>query len=253
MKLIYSKISLLFFIAEVYGYSTGAPEPGCITLEPGHGNPPRDNQENPYHLQVKELGTRLEIILKGSGWLIVETFRGFIIQVRQNSDDAIIGSFDINSSSSAQYGACSLPQNTVTHLSSDDKTSVSVIWNSPRNFHGQVYVTASVVQDYNNYWVDFRSDIIDIKKTTEPEPEPEPEQETEPEPEPETDERAKLESKIKPKHVIYDGCFETKGCFGYPALCEVTEDCQVVASWRQVTTTTTTTTNSLKKCVVRDF
>ena len=25
----------------VYGYSTGAPEPGCITLEPGHGNPPR--------------------------------------------------------------------------------------------------------------------------------------------------------------------------------------------------------------------
>ena len=58
--------------------------------------------------------------------------------------------------------------------------------------------------------ISHRSDIIDIKKITEPEPEPEPEQEPEPEPEPETDETAKLESKIKPKHIIYDGCFETK-------------------------------------------
>ena len=109
-----------------------------------------------------------------------------------------------------------------------------------------MYVSWSVVENYSNYWVDVRSEIINIgsepepktesepeselKPETEPEPETKPEPGTEPgpgtvpepkvEPEPsgkpehhgkpEQLQKSSVGKQTKPWHPIYEGCFIEK-------------------------------------------
>lgn len=94
-----------------------------------------------------------------------------------------------------------------------------------------MYVSATVVKDYANYWVDFRSHNIEVtvqSGQSEPEPEPEPSahgHEPEPEPEP--------EAEHKSGHPVYSDCGSSKTCFGVPGGCEDRGDCDVLAAWVQ--------------------
>ena len=138
----------------------------------------------------------------------------------------------------------------MTHSNSNAKTSITVSWSPPFLLTGQVYVAATVVQDFDTYWVDIRSDKVTVRGREEQvsgqyegkhpvrtvlifQDNIEPDTISEPEPEPNKDEETLLEPepKRKPKHPIYLGCSETKTCFGLPADCESDGDCDILSSW----------------------
>ena len=121
------------------------------------------------------------------------------------------------------------------HQGSDEKTSVTALWRPGSDLTGQMYATATVLKDYSNYWVDFRSEKFTVKSKDavsfgQSQPEPEPEVEPEPEAEPEAEAEP---SAVKSSHKVYKGCSSSKSCFGLPAGCEQDATCDVLATWLQ--------------------
>jgi hypothetical protein len=104
----------------------------------------------------------------------------------------------------------------------------------------QVFATASVVQDYSTYWVDFRSEPVQLEpqvpdatdhssaqdRTLLPVGETEPAVEPEPA-------LGSVTAEAAPRHRVYRGCGAAKSCFGLPGGCELLGSCAVVAAWRQ--------------------
>ena len=50
--LIFTLITCIPLLQPSGGYSTGAPSEACLTLQPGHGGQPGDNDDIPYELVV---------------------------------------------------------------------------------------------------------------------------------------------------------------------------------------------------------
>ena len=120
-----------------------------------------------YFFQLNSLkfkpGTPVEVELARSG---SEQFKGYMVQARKESDDSVVGAFEIVSED-AQYVKCGdLAQSAVTHVSSAQKVSVKMKWIPPTTFEGKVKIVATFVKDYYNYWVKVPSEIIEIVKSS---------------------------------------------------------------------------------------
>ena len=95
-----------------------------------------------------------------------EQFKGYMVQARKESDDSVVGAFEIVSED-AQYVKCGdLAQSAVTHVFSAQKVSVKMKWIPPTTFEGKVKIVATFVKDYYNYWVKVPSEIIEIVKSS---------------------------------------------------------------------------------------
>merc|ERR1719500_340738 len=207
-------------VTRVSGYSSGAPSSVCSSLTPGHGQQSLPLENIPYSLQVgkSELsaGEDVEVTLKGTGFLTMEPFMGFLLQVRKVETDSVVGTFQIEDGSGAKYVQCNAAQDSLTHQGAEEKTSVTGIWRAGSDLSGQMYATATVVKDYSNFWVQFRSEKFTVKSKDavsfgQSKPEPEPEVEPEPEAEPEAEAEP---SAVKSSHKVYKGCSSSKSCFG---------------------------------------
>ena len=132
-------------------------------------------------------------------------------------------------------------QDTVTHVSSEPKSSVSVLWRrglgSPEVTEAQL--TWSVAQDYANYWVGMKTEVIRIGRgaTT-------PASTTATTSTTTTTTTTVTTTTTTPRpavaHPVYRGCDVNKTCFGLPDSCDERGDCEVLATWRQADTDTRT-------------
>ena len=151
----------------------------------------------------------------------------------------MVGTFQIEAGSGAKYVQCNAAQDSLTHQGAEEKTSVTGIWRAGSDLSGQMYATATVVKDYSNYWVEFRSEKFTVKskdavtfEQSKPEPEPEVEPKPEVEPEPES-ESEPASGASKSNHKVFQGCSTSKSCFGLPSGCEQAATCEVIATWVQ--------------------
>ena len=129
-------------------------------------------------------------------------------------------------------------QDTVTHVSSEPKSSVSVLWRrglgSPEVTEAQL--TWSVAQDYANYWVGMKTEVIRIGRgATTPASTTATTTTT-------TTTVTTTTTTPRPAvaHPVYRGCDVNKTCFGLPDSCDERGDCEVLATWRQADTDTRT-------------
>ena len=127
----------------------------------------------------------------------------------------------------------------VTHTNKNLKTNVQLTWKAPALIavDKTVEFHFTVVKDYQNYWVNkIATNTVTITKSVDPEPEGEPEGEPE-DSDPEGEygdaegQDGEAEEETGPKHEEYEGCFETKSCFGNKPDCVDKGDCQMFTSY----------------------
>jgi len=209
----------------VTGYSTGAPDTQCSSLTPGHGQTPLQNSGSVFTVTANgstvKGGEELTIAVGGG------PFIGFLVQVRDVATDKPVGSFKDHDD--AKHLKCDNTKDSMTHRSSDVKNSLELTWSPPASWTGQVQVLATVVEDYSNYYVKLPSATITVE---EGEPAPEPEPEAEPEPESEPEPEGEPEAEPLSKSPAYDGCGQTKSCYGQPADCVRANKCDFMFAWK---------------------
>ena len=90
-------------------------------------------------------------------------FKGFLLKAANVASNKIMGSFTILESgpkTSAQYLNCTNPQSAITHINNQQKLLQTVEWRPPSQFTGSVVMVATVVKDFDTYWVNITSDTI---------------------------------------------------------------------------------------------
>ena len=119
-----------------------------------------------------------------------------------------------------------------SHKNSQLTSEVKLQWKAPLFTSGpnkNVEFKFSVVKDYSTYWVKesgTNTVTIELEGTSEPEGTTEPEGTSEPEGEPEEGSDSNKEL-----HESYEGCYESKGCFGVPSGCVEKGTCTMMASY----------------------
>ena len=108
---------------------------------------------------AKDLGVTIELKPKTGG----EKFKGFLIQARSVDGDDIIGTFEeLSDKNHTKHLQCKEPQSALTHSDPTPKQSVKVKWTPPQDFAGKVKVLATMVKDFNTYWVKLESDTFEV-------------------------------------------------------------------------------------------
>ncbi|XP_054282288.1 putative defense protein Hdd11 [Macrosteles quadrilineatus] len=167
-----NSIASFLLLASVFqnthGYSDGAPEEVCETLIPRHLKPPQ-NTTSPYrielstyemssnHIKYNPIGGNQMMNLTLTGH---QAFKGFIIQARMN--DRVVGRFEPTPKYYQMLDCCDGVENTATHIENDVKSEVVFKWVPPTKVAGKVWFYASVVRNFDIYWIDITSDPLEL-------------------------------------------------------------------------------------------
>eukprot|EP00095_Tigriopus_kingsejongensis_P001362 maker-scaffold523_size146679-snap-gene-0.15 protein:Tk01362 transcript:maker-scaffold523_size146679-snap-gene-0.15-mRNA-1 annotation:"ferric-chelate reductase 1 homolog" len=218
-------------------FPNGAPSSACTSMTPNHGGSSRASADNPYELLLSASSTEsdesIQVTLQGKEKGGV--FRGFLIRALDDQEQAV-GQFS-NFGPNSQGLICGSNgiNNAVTHNSKVDKANITFDWTAPKVASGEankrVKFAYSMVQTFSSYWVnEIGSQELTVTATSKS---PAPE-EPAPEVEPEAEEKeADSEAAAEPLPAAYEGCGQEKGCFGMPAGCEASGDCQIMATYQK--------------------
>ncbi|XP_022059973.1 putative ferric-chelate reductase 1 isoform X2 [Acanthochromis polyacanthus] len=94
-------------------------------------------------------------------------FQGFLLQARSRAQQALlwpVGKFtNINASQVTALHCKNIQNSTVSQASGDKKNEVRLSWEAPssRNY-GDVYFSATLVQDYSSFWVGLNSSSVKL-------------------------------------------------------------------------------------------
>ncbi|XP_071147850.1 putative defense protein 3 isoform X3 [Mytilus edulis] len=165
--------SLVLFVSDVNTYGSGAPAAFCqydrldgrnVILRPGHNARPRNPAPHGYRIETGQFNPQsLRVTLRAAP---NDYFRGFFVQATRNG-------FPLEAINRPAYGTFRpLDDNSqarrcraavggvggITHTNNRDKNVVSFDWYPPASCNlGNVQFVATVVKQYNEYWVDVRS------------------------------------------------------------------------------------------------
>lgn len=220
---------------EVCGYSRGAPDTTCENMTPGHGLTKQDGP-SPYTITPSsssvESGKRMLVTLEAPD--DNPGFEGFLVQARRSGSDEIVGTFFTTDHS---YITCGKGfNNAVTHSSPTKKPKVSLQWEAPSDFEGDVVFMSSFVQSYDTYWVGVTSEKVTVTKGAEPQTPATTAAATTTTTTTTTPESSGsgIASLQNAMQNIYLGCQTNKGCFGFPSGCEEKEDCNMLMTYTKV-------------------
>ncbi|XP_070501842.1 putative ferric-chelate reductase 1 homolog [Chironomus tepperi] len=205
----------------------GAPQSACSTLMPIHGNNiPALTSEPLFRIspQSDVLGQRQKMRVEINSVISDLTIKGFMIQARSLQDGSVIGEFSPPQDRLTKTIDCGNVGNTATHSSTELKRNVVLEWNAPTDFIGDIVFNSTLAQDYDKFWVGVTSsplrivaddqEITNSISTTRQPLKPTYSYTTKP-----TAENSNNED------MIYNGCGNTKTCFGVPSNCVQTRSC----------------------------
>ncbi len=191
---------LLCSMTSVRCHHNGAPEEACFTMQPAHnGTTQLSTTESKHKIgiaqaQVLRNGNSsrsggcisswrccpvtnivnfrqnmIAVTLTSSG---SDAFKGFFMQARSstNGDANPVGVWDVSGVAALAKGvACgSRSASSATHVDNSPKPSITLLWMPPSGFAGKVVFIATVVQDFNTYWVGLQSSVLDVRATDTP-------------------------------------------------------------------------------------
>lgn len=162
-------LCLSCFATVVYGYPNGARVGACETMTPGHGAAVQTGP-SPYQVTLNNEryspGNRITITVSGG------TFRGLLVQARPaNCSTVTFPTFSLmaNESNFQTLDCNSVANSAVTHTNRNDKTQAEFYW-TPAASLGHVYFRATVVQNFNTYWVGIQSSVLSDTNSADPVP-----------------------------------------------------------------------------------
>lgn len=153
---------ILELLPSAHGYGSGAPlGEACRTLYPGHGVDKQYGRSS-YRVSVTSRLNETSVVV--TIYSPVDTFLGFILQARLHSDREMLvnGQFMPDQQQSQALNCLGGYQNTLTHTNAYPKYKIEAVWNSPKNFAGEIIFRATVVQSKNFFWTAIDSDPIMI-------------------------------------------------------------------------------------------
>ncbi|XP_019562157.1 putative ferric-chelate reductase 1 homolog isoform X1 [Aedes albopictus] len=223
-------------IGPIITLPNGAPESVCNTMLPFHGGgiPPLTTA-SPFRItpvtSVVGSGQQLQVEIESFPANVV--FKGFMIQARNRfPPNEVLGQFELTDESAIKLINCGGESNTATHTNTQLKKDLALEWIAPANFKGEVVFNATIAQDYDKFWVGLVStpvkvvesgqgptSVVGISTTRQP-----PTTTTVPPYVP----RATAASDSSDP--IYQGCGDTKGCFGFPEGCVESRNCRAVVA-----------------------
>ncbi|VVC86910.1 unnamed protein product [Leptidea sinapis] len=227
-------IAVLCLVQSSEQHGSGAPPGACLDQIPRHSTILPQASVPPYAIitssaQVRQ-GDALNVTI-GSPFTTPLPIGGFILQARSIQDtDKIIGKFT-GVPTVAQIMSCRGDNDTVTHTSPQEKPPLTFTWVAPNDYLGGVEFRATVAQSYATFWKNVESTLVEVvtpdtvittsspvtttARTTQAPP-------------------VIMESKPNttppPLDSIYQGCADTKLCFGVPQNCIPTGYCKAIVA-----------------------
>ncbi|XP_050669345.1 putative ferric-chelate reductase 1 homolog isoform X2 [Leptidea sinapis] len=227
-------IAVLCLVQSSEQHGSGAPPGACLDQIPRHSTILPQASVPPYAIitssaQVRQ-GDALNVTI-GSPFTTPLPIGGFILQARSIQDtDKIIGKFT-GVPTVAQIMSCRGDNDTVTHTSPQEKPPLTFTWVAPNDYLGGVEFRATVAQSYATFWKNVESTLVEVvtpdtvittsspvtttARTTQAPP-------------------VIMESKPNttppPLDSIYQGCADTKLCFGVPQNCIPTGNCKAIVA-----------------------
>ncbi|XP_016985376.1 putative ferric-chelate reductase 1 homolog isoform X2 [Drosophila rhopaloa] len=214
----------------------GAPETVCDTLLPYHsgGSVLPQNSVSPFKVETSSstLGQGQTLRVDLTGVPAGLSFGGYMIQARnRNPPHQIVGQFGPARDGTIKLMNCeNSVNNSATHSNAGPKQQVLLEWQSPVDFLGQVVFNATIAQSYNEFWVGVPSQPVqivrrDVSGPSLPTLAPTPNLGT-------TRAPYVPPSYVAPNNVaavtadpIYNGCGQSKNCFGFPDGCVASKSC----------------------------
>ncbi|KAL7737614.1 hypothetical protein ACLKA6_007724 [Drosophila palustris] len=236
-------LAALLIAATVQSLPQGAPETVCDTMLPFHsgGRELPKNSAPPFGIEtstsVVGQGQTLRVDITG---LTPElSFGGFMIQARnRNPPYQIVGQFGPSRDGTIKLMNCeNSVNNSATHSNAGPKQQVSLDWQPPVDFLGQVVFNATVAQSYAEFWVGIPSDPVQVVRRDVAGPAPLPTVN----PPTNFNTGSTRTPYVPPNYVaptvsavvedtFYDGCGEIKNCFGFPNGCVATRSCTIISA-----------------------
>ncbi|KAG6443425.1 putative ferric-chelate reductase 1 homolog [Manduca sexta] len=227
-------LTILFVVRETTQHGSGAPPGACADQMPRHSGVEVQTSVPPYMILTSGAQVRQGDVLNvtiGSPAGAPVPIGGFILQAREIQDpDAIVGKF-VKVPPTTHVITCSGTNDTVTHSSPEEKPAMTFQWQAPSDFLGGIEFRATVAQSYATFWKNVESPLVEVVTldtavstslppiTRGPNTQPPP---------------IIMESKPKaapePIDVVYQGCADTKLCFGVPQNCIEKADCKAVVA-----------------------
>ncbi|KAM7341744.1 putative ferric-chelate reductase 1 homolog isoform 2-T2 [Cochliomyia hominivorax] len=230
-------LHLTIWLPESTTLPQGAPETICDTMLPFHGGgilP--SNAVPPFRIETSTAtigqGQTLRVDITGvpSGL----AFGGFMIQARNNNPpNQIIGQFNPTEDGLTKLMNCeNSVRNSVTHTNTVPKTEISLEWQSPVDFEGEIVFNSTVAQAYDTFWVGLPSSPVRVVKReiapqgpTTPRPSFSPNTRT-----PYVPEYVPSTPAPKGDDPFYDECGVSKTCFGNSGDCVDSKSCDFVSA-----------------------
>ncbi|CAH2311748.1 Hypothetical predicted protein [Pelobates cultripes] len=167
MKLVY--FGLLFFgllFAHVTCYSSGLVTVACDTMLPRHGNNSVQTTVPPYTVSASNYsfspGDNITVTLKANSDIV---FKGFFLQARTVSGNNTVGYFTVTNSTIQTLDCGGTVKSAVSHTSSINKSSISVLWTAPFTAEN-VHFRATFVQSRSVFWAEVESPVLTMMSST---------------------------------------------------------------------------------------
>ncbi|TMW54575.1 hypothetical protein DOY81_000369 [Sarcophaga bullata] len=230
-------LKLTLWLPQSLTLPQGAPETICDTMLPFHGGgilP--SNAVPPFRIETSAAtigqGQTLRVDITGvpSGL----AFGGFMIQARNsNPPNQIIGQFNPSEDGLSQLMNCeNSVRNSVTHTSTVPKTDISLEWQSPVDFEGEIVFNSTIAQGYDTFWVGLPSSPVRVVKReiapqgpTTPRPSFAPSTRT-----PYVPEYVPPPPAPQAEDPFYTECGTAKNCFGNKDGCVDSKSCDFVSA-----------------------
>ncbi|XP_017078932.1 putative ferric-chelate reductase 1 homolog isoform X2 [Drosophila eugracilis] len=214
----------------------GAPETVCDTMLPFHsgGSVLPQNSVSPFSVETSSstLGQGQTLRVDLTGVPAGLSFGGYMIQARnRNPPYQIVGQFGPARDGTIKLMNCeNSVNNSATHSNAGPKQQVLLEWQSPVDFLGQVVFNATIAQSYNEFWVGVPSQPVQIVRRDVSAP-------TLPTQSPSAASGTTRAPYVPPNYVapnnvaavsadpIYNGCGQSKNCFGFPDGCVASKTC----------------------------
>ncbi|XP_078500516.1 putative ferric-chelate reductase 1 isoform X2 [Lissotriton helveticus] len=144
-------------------YPNGQISPSCSNMLPVHGAVSPNNGAAPFSVSASNTsytaGDRITVTLQANSGF---TFKGFLLQARTTTGDAIVGTFSVTDANTQGLPCNSVTNSAVCHKSSSKKSKVTAVWVAASG-KGDVRFRVTFLQDYSTFWTRVESQTIQAR------------------------------------------------------------------------------------------
>ncbi|XP_054708724.1 putative ferric-chelate reductase 1 homolog isoform X2 [Uloborus diversus] len=193
----------------------GAPLSACRSLTPSHSGIGVQGSNPPYDVTATKIGDKIRVTISSP---VGEEFEGFVLQARSSRDKRklVEGKFTARNGVSKTIDCLKGKENTLTQVNTNPKSKIVTEWMPANGVNEDVIFRATVAKTYALFWTEIDSSSTRVKAESNYQ---------------QGVSKERKQSQKMDSSTMYQDCFSSQGCFGYPSDCIPSEDCQVLLGY----------------------